>query len=84
MCGGHSQNSSYGVTSTSTSTPLPEATPYANTPHRPSQVGKSKSGSEDIIPPYFSKETIVDGRKDGYWIETFKLEPTDKVDSLIA
>ena len=74
MCGGHSQNS----------TPLPEATPHAQAPHRQSPGGTGKPGSTTITPPYFSKDTIVDGRKDGYWIETFKLDPTDKVDSLIA
>ena len=34
--------------------------------------------------PRFQKDIVQSKRKDGYWIETFRLDPGDKAAGLIA
>lgn len=34
--------------------------------------------------PHFKKDVVQSKRKDGYWVETFRLDPNDKVAGLIA
>ena len=34
--------------------------------------------------PRFQADVVQSKRKDGYWVETFRLDPSDKVAGLIA
>ena len=34
--------------------------------------------------PRFQQDVVQSKRKDGYWVETFKIDPEDKVAGLIA
>lgn len=81
MCECHSSGGSGGASGELSSHAYASAT--AN-PHTSTIPMHTNSKPEVILPPSFSMDVVAGSRKDGYSISTFKLDPSDKVPSLLA